>query len=65
MSAVEIRGKKCATCGHVGDSKTYDEASFALAETFLPDGTEQEHDDLASAIQERIEEWLTAHGKDG
>jgi len=55
--------KRCAHCGHVEDSKNYDEQSYDLADSFLPNGTESERDDLASAIQQRIEEWLSEHGR--
>jgi len=58
-----IKGKKCVTCGHVGDSHTYDEGSYDLADKFLPNANELERDDLAWTIQSAIEDWLDAHGK--
>lgn len=35
-----------------------DPESFALAEHFLPNGTEDELNQLASVLQEAVEEWL-------
>ncbi len=59
-----IKGQKCATCGHVGESHTYDEGSYDLADKFLPDATELERDDLAWTIQGAIEDWIGQHGKE-
>lgn len=59
----KIRGVKCVTCGHVGESASYDEGSYDLADKFLPNATER--DDLAATIQTAIEGWLEQHGKGG
>ena len=36
----------------------YDEKSLELAQHFLPEGTDEQLDELANEIQTTIEDWL-------
>lgn len=38
---------------------TYDEKCFELAEHFIPNGSDDEKEKLAQAIQDAIEDWVS------